>query len=59
MQQWEYEVIFLDGNKDTEIIPLLEAKGREGWDLVSVVQEPHQSERRTQLMAFLKRPIED
>ena len=37
MQDWEYEIVELSGNKDKDMLPLLHSKGRSGWELVSVV----------------------
>jgi len=56
MQKWEYQVVRLSGT-DGDMIPLLEAKGKEGWELVSVAVSPVPVNRRTQYLAFLKKPL--
>ena len=58
MYQWEYEAVQLSGSKDQEMIPLLDVKGKLGWELVSVVVIPSAAAKKAQLLAFLKRPLE-
>ncbi len=58
MQKWEYEIIRVSGSKDVaDMIPLLNDKGNEGWELVSVVTSPVPIDRRTQYLAFFKRLV--
>ena len=59
MQNWEYEAIQLKGDKDKDIIPLLDGKGGQGWELVSVVVSPIPTGNRIEYLAFLKRPLEE
>ncbi len=58
MQKWEYEAVRLSGSKDKDMIPLLDAKGNQGWELVSVVVSPVPVDKETQYLAFFKRLIE-
>lgn len=58
MQKWEYEAVQLSGSKDEDMIPLLDVKGEQGWELVSVVATPIPVDKRIQYLAFFKRPIE-
>jgi hypothetical protein len=53
MQRWEYEIAKLSESKDRDMIPLLDSKGKSGWELVSVVA----SLARGEYLAFLKRPV--
>jgi hypothetical protein len=53
MQRWEYEIVKLSESKDRDMIPLLDRKGKSGWELVSVVA----SLARGEYLAFLKRPV--
>jgi len=55
MKKWEYEVARLSGSKDQDMIPLLDAKGQQGWELVSVVASPVPTDKKTQYFAFFKR----
>ena len=55
MPIWEYEIITLSGSKDDEMIPLLDSKGKQGWELVSVINIV---DKKNQYLAFLKRPLE-
>lgn len=57
MQNWEYEIVKLKGEKDEDMIPVLEHKGKLGWELVSVVGSLRGG-NTYQYLAFLKRPIE-
>lgn len=57
MQKWEYEIVRLSGSKDADMIPLLGAKGKAGWELVSVAISPVPVDKKTQYLAFFKRPI--
>ena len=59
MQNWEYEAVQLKGDKDKDMIPLLEEKGGQGWELVSVVVSPVPIGNRIEYLAFLKRPLEE
>ena len=56
MQYWEYEVIELKGDKETEITPLLNEKGKKGYEVVSVLT--HAGFTQETYIAFLKRPVE-
>lgn len=54
MQSQEYEIVHLDGSKDREMIPLLDAKGKSGWALVSVVGTPQGGTSLDEHWAFIK-----
>lgn len=54
MQDWDYEIVELSGSKDKDMLPLLDSKGRSGWELVSVVA----GVARNEYLAFFKRPHE-
>jgi len=54
MQRWEYEIVKLSESKDRDMIPLLDRKGKLGWELVSVVV----GLPRGEYLAFLKKPVE-
>ena len=56
MQNWEYEIVTLKGKKDEDMIPVLEHKGKLGWELVSVVGSL-QLGTTYQYLAFLKKPV--
>ena len=53
MQRWEYEIVKLSESKDRDMIPLLNHRGKSGWELVSVLA----SISRGEYLAFLKRPV--
>jgi len=53
MQRWEYEIVKLSESKDRDMIPLLDSKGKSGWELVSVVV----GLARGEYLAFLKKPV--
>ena len=36
MQKWEYDYMLLEGKWD-EIIDILDVKGQQGWELITVV----------------------
>jgi hypothetical protein len=58
MQKWEYKIVRVSGSKDVvEMVPSLNDTGNEGWELVSVVISPIPIDRRTQYLAFFKRPV--
>jgi hypothetical protein len=57
MQKWEYEIVRLSGTNE-DMIPVLGDKGKQGWELVSVAVSPIPVNRRTQYLAFLKKPLE-
>ena len=57
MQNWDYEIVKLRGEKDIDMIPVLEEKGKLGWELVSVVGIIRRG-NTGEYLAFLKRPIE-
>jgi len=56
MQNWDYEIVTLKGEKDKDMIPVLEHKGKAGWELVSVVGTLRGG-NTYQYLAFLKRPV--
>jgi len=58
MQDWEYEIVGLKGNKDIDMAPVLEQKGKLGWELVSVVASIRPDRDEYEYLAFLKRPVE-
>jgi hypothetical protein len=58
MQEWKYEIIRLHGSKDRDMVPLLDAKGKSGWQLVSVVASPLPAEGKTEYLAFFKKPVD-
>jgi len=55
--QWEYEIVRLSGSKDEDMIPLLDVKGKQGWELVVVTASPVPGDKKTQHLAFLKRQL--
>ena len=55
MQNWKYEIVTLKGEKDEDMIPLLEQKDKLGWELVSVVGTLRRG-NTYQYLAFLRRP---
>ena len=56
---WEYEIVGLKGNKDRDMIPLLEEKGNISWELVSVVASINPGRDGYEYLAFFKRPADD
>jgi hypothetical protein len=56
MQNWEYKVVTLSGKKDEDMIPLLDNKGKSGWELVSVVGSLAAGTSVDKYLAFFKRP---
>jgi len=58
MGNWEYEIVGLRGEKDEDMIPVLEEKGNLGWELVAVVGSLREG-KTYQYLAFLKRPREE
>ena len=58
MNTWEYDIVRLSGTKDIDMIPVLEVKGAQGWELVSVVASPVPVDKKTQYLAFFKRRLE-
>jgi hypothetical protein len=56
MQKWEYEIIRLGRTKDRDMIPLLDAKGKSGWELVSVIGNLVGGTSVDEYLAFFKRP---
>jgi hypothetical protein len=57
MQKWEYEIVRLSRSKDRDMDPLLDAKGKLGWELVSVVGSLVGGTSVDEYMAFFKKPI--
>lgn len=57
MQKWEYEIVRLRKSKDRDMDPLLDAKGKLGWELVSVVGSLVGGTSVDEYMAFFKKPI--
>jgi len=58
MQKWEYEIVRLSRSKDRDMDPLLDAQGKRGWELVSVVGSLDEGTSVDEYMAFFKRPID-
>ncbi len=58
MQKWEYEIVRLSRSKDRDMDPLLDANGKLGWELVSVVGSLVGGTSVDEYMAFFKRPID-
>jgi hypothetical protein len=58
MQLWEYEIVHLTGNKDKDMIPLLDGKGKQGWELVSVAARYNTNVEDPKYLAFFKKPLE-
>jgi hypothetical protein len=59
MQKWEYEIVRLSKSKDRDMIPLLDAKGKSGWELVSVVGSLVGGTSVDEYLAFFKRPTNE
>lgn len=57
MQNWEYEIVTLSGKKDEDMIPVLEHKGKSGWELVSVVGSLVGGTSVDKYLAFFKRRV--
>jgi hypothetical protein len=57
MQRWEYEIVRLSKSKDRDMDPLLDAKGKLGWELVSVVGNLVEGTSVDEYLAFFKRPM--
>jgi hypothetical protein len=57
MQKWEYEIVHLNKSKDRDMIPLLDTKGKSGWELVSVVGSLVGGTSVDEYLAFFKRLI--
>jgi len=57
MQRWEYEIVRLSKSKDRDMDPLLDAKGKLGWELVSVVGNLVEGTSVDEYLAFFRRPM--
>ena len=57
MQRWDYEIVRLSKSKDRDMDPLLDAKGKLGWELVSVVGNLVEGTSVDEYLAFFKRPM--
>jgi hypothetical protein len=57
MQKWEYEIVRLSKSKDRDMDPLLDAQGKLGWELVSVVGSLQGGTSVDEYLAFLKKPV--
>jgi hypothetical protein len=59
MQQWEYMHLFLKNDWTDTMLFTLNAKGAEGWDLVTVISPPKFAMGTSvyQHIAVLKRPV--
>jgi len=57
MQKWEYEIVRLSKSKDRDMNPLLDAKGKLGWELVSVVGNLVEGTSVDEYLAFFRRPM--
>ena len=57
MQRWEYEIVRLSKSKDRDMDPLLDAKGKLGWELVAVVGNLVEGTSQDEYLAFFKRPM--
>ena len=57
MQKWEYEIVRLSKSKDRDMDPLLDAKGKLGWELVSVVGNLVEGTSVDEYLAFFRRPM--
>ena len=57
MQKWEYEIVRLSKSKDRDMDPLLDAQGKLGWELVSVVGSLQGGTSVDEYLAFFKKPV--
>jgi hypothetical protein len=57
MQSWEYEIVRLNGSRERDMIPLLDAKGKLEWELVSVIGSLQGGTSLDEYWAFLKKPV--
>lgn len=61
MQQWEYDVIYINriySNKEVGVFDRLDSKGKQGWELVSIVNDRAKIAKEDgDLIAVFKRPI--
>ena len=55
MVEWEYDVVILGMDEPQEVVAVLNGRGREGWNLVSVVSGV--GKEGSWHAAFLKRSL--